>query len=400
MRKSRIVFLLLAAVLTAGAIFLTKPQNAFRLEEPLTLCVAVDLHYIAPELTDNGAYFTRIVENGDGKAMLYCEEITDAFVSQIVAQKPDALVLAGDLTFNGAKASHEALAAKLRAIRDAGIAVLVIPGNHDLESPMAAAFHEDAYTLVESVTAPEFAEIYADFGYGEARARDESSLSYVAELSPQLWALMVDVNTPAAPGALREETLSWARRQLDAAHENGVRVIAVSHQNVLPHNSVFHDGFVMENGEALQALYERRDVWCNLSGHMHVQHIARSDAGLTEIASSALVTSPCQYGILALDGSKASYRTEPVAFSHAEDARQFLWDLSRRTSEEECTDDDLCRFFADVNTAYLAGRGDRMDWDEAQYDALRRQTLFLGAYLQSLRDDGFQDHTQRVFPLR
>ena len=46
----------------------------------LTICVASDIHYIAPELTDGGAYFTELIENADGKAMQYCEEITDAFV--------------------------------------------------------------------------------------------------------------------------------------------------------------------------------------------------------------------------------------------------------------------------------------------------------------------------------
>ena len=145
---------------------------------PLTLAAATDLHYIAPELTDGGECFTRLVENADGKAMAYCEEITDAFVSQVTGEKPDALILTGDLTFNGAKASHEALAAKLSFIENAGIPVLVIPGNHDLNSTMAASFQGRSYTLVDSVDAGQFAEIYGDFGYREALARDKASLSY------------------------------------------------------------------------------------------------------------------------------------------------------------------------------------------------------------------------------
>ena len=78
MNRSRLVFLISAALILAGAVLLfpAEERTASRKPlEPLTLAVAADLHYIAPELTDGGAYFTRIVENGDGKAMAYCKRI-------------------------------------------------------------------------------------------------------------------------------------------------------------------------------------------------------------------------------------------------------------------------------------------------------------------------------------
>ena len=43
----------------------------------IKLIVATDLHYISPSLTDHGEYFTRMVENADGKYMTFCEEIID-----------------------------------------------------------------------------------------------------------------------------------------------------------------------------------------------------------------------------------------------------------------------------------------------------------------------------------
>lgn len=59
---------------------------------------ASDLHYIAPTLTDHGAYFTTLTESGDGKLMRYIEEITDAFLTEVSQARPDALLLTGDLT--------------------------------------------------------------------------------------------------------------------------------------------------------------------------------------------------------------------------------------------------------------------------------------------------------------
>ena len=103
-----------------------------------TILVASDTHFISPALTDNGAYFTRMVERSDGKVTLYCDALTDAFCAQVIAQQPDCLILSGDLTFNGARRSHEDFAQKLARIQEAGIPVYVIPGNHDLYSGAAA----------------------------------------------------------------------------------------------------------------------------------------------------------------------------------------------------------------------------------------------------------------------
>ena len=89
-------------------------------ESGYSVITASDLHYLAPELTDHGEYFQRVMENGDGKVTEYCVEIMDAFLEEVIQCKPEALILTGDLSFNGARASHESLAAKLQLVEDAG----------------------------------------------------------------------------------------------------------------------------------------------------------------------------------------------------------------------------------------------------------------------------------------
>lgn len=177
-------------------------------EPRVVLFTATDLHYIAPTLTDNGALFTDLIEQGDGKAMAYSDALIEAFVAQVIAEKPDALILSGDLTFNGARESHKALSLRLARVRDAGIPVFVLPGNHDLNSSSAARFEGDGYTRVDGVTAGEFAALYHAFGFDGALSRDADSLSYVAALSDDLRLLMLDVNTSAAPNAVLKGTLS------------------------------------------------------------------------------------------------------------------------------------------------------------------------------------------------
>ena len=140
--KTRLAFLALTALALACCILLNREPGlnvADRgLLEKQTIIVASDLHYLSPALTDHGPYFQYLIENADGKVTAYGEELVEAFVAQVLEKAPDALILSGDLTFNGAEQSHMELATLLRPLKDAGIRVLVLPGNHDLENPMSA----------------------------------------------------------------------------------------------------------------------------------------------------------------------------------------------------------------------------------------------------------------------
>ena len=91
--KQPILFLCLAALILGGAIWLSGRENDVQHDylpmEPVTIVQATDLHALAPELTDGGAYFTQVVENADGKFMPRIEEIVEEFVQKAAAlQRP------------------------------------------------------------------------------------------------------------------------------------------------------------------------------------------------------------------------------------------------------------------------------------------------------------------------
>ena len=170
--KERATFLIGAAMILGFAFTLLGKQNSKeenKTQNQVTLVVATDLHYLAPTLTDGGEFFRQYIENGDGKVIPYCEEITEAFVEQVIAEKPNAVILSGDLTFNGENESHIALAEKLARIEEKGIPVYVLPGNHDLKNAKAASFQGDSYSFVESIDALEFTEAYKEF---EEKSKD------------------------------------------------------------------------------------------------------------------------------------------------------------------------------------------------------------------------------------
>lgn len=275
------------------------------------IILATDIHYFDPSLTDYGPRFQEMVEYGDGKVVTYIDEITDAFLEEVIQLRPNALILSGDLTLEGEKKSHESLAEKLYRVEEAGIPVLVIPGNHDINNKRAARYEGEQRLPAEYTTPEEFRRIYRDFGYDEAISEDVRSLSYVYQLDEEHRIMMLDTcqYRPVAKvgGAILSETYYWIEEQLEEAWEEAMDVIPVAHHNLLEESKIYVDDCTIEHGEQLVNILDEWDVKLFLSGHLHVQHTMRSEdnRGVWEAVTSSLATPACQYGVLTCrdDGS-------------------------------------------------------------------------------------------------
>lgn len=276
--------------------------------EPLTVWVASDLHYIPKELTNGSPLFAELTRQGDGKQLEQIVEITDALLDGAKTAKPDVLILSGDLSYNGEYDSHVSLAARLAEVEAAGVTVLVTPGNHDVNCFVSMRFEGDEASYCDYTYPEEFAEIYADYGRGQAISRDKSSLSYVYQVGG-VWFAVLDT-TATTSGAILSDTFEWLEKQLAKGEKRGVTMIGVSHHNLLVHNPRFDYGYTVYHNERLLALCERYGVRLNLSGHLHIQSIAEKD-GVYDIASGSLAVYPFQHGVMTIasDGG-ISYRTQ------------------------------------------------------------------------------------------
>ncbi len=323
----------------------TESAASWAAASSLRLVIASDLHYLSPKLTDGGEKFMQIIESADGKAMLYIEEITDAFIAEMLAASPDCIIISGDLTFNGARQSHEDLAAKLKRLTDADIPVLVIPGNHDIDNKSAAKFEGSSYTLVPSLSAGEFSDMYQAFGLSDALYRDSASLSYVYAPTSDLWICMLDTNA-LTDNVISDETLAWLDKILTEADEKQIQVITVSHQNLLAHNPLFVSGFQITNADALRRVLDSHHVLCHFSGHMHLQHIAEDS--IPEVVTSSLALSPNQYGLLSYEGGTLSYSTVKLDVS--------AWAVAQSSENEDLLHfaDYAESFFKDTGYAQMS----------------------------------------------
>lgn len=302
------------------------------------IIIGTDIHYLSGSLTDGGIRFQQMVEHGDGKVVTYIDEITDAFLDEVIRLRPNALILSGDLTLDGERPSHEELAQKLYKVEAEGIPVLVIPGNHDINNRHAARFEGTERLPAEFTTPEEFREIYKDFGYDEAVSEDSGSLSYVYELDGNNRIMMLDTcqYRPVAKvgGAILSSTYDWIEEQLEAAWDADASVIPVAHHNLLDESEIYVDDCTIEHGEQLVEMLEEWDVPLFLSGHLHVQHCKRSDdsSGIWEMVTSSLATPACQYGALTWrDDGSFSYKTWSV-------------DVERWAAEQGIEDINLLNF--------------------------------------------------------
>ena len=283
----------------------SSPEPTQALEEGAArIIIATDIHYLARDLTDMQMSYEYTADHGDGKVMKYIWEITDAFIEEVKAEKPDLVILEGDLTYNGERDSHIELASKLEAIEEAGIPVIVIPGNHDINNPDASRFEGESILSTESITPEEFEEIYDKFGYSEAVSRDPASLSYVYQINDKTRALMLDScqydPKNLVGGMIKDDTYTWIEEQMEEAWNLGMKVIPVAHHNLLDESEVYLQDCTIEHSEQLIDQLESWEVPLFLSGHLHVQHYKRShgDSGIYEIVTGSLSTPPCLYGIL------------------------------------------------------------------------------------------------------
>ncbi len=411
MKKKRICALLLALCLLLSACAQRGRGEDGAEGEPkeLRIAIASDLHYLSQELTDNGPLFQEVVARGDGKLMLDIEAITEAFTEQMIAEKPDMLILSGDLSFNGEYQSHVDLAEKLKRIEDAGVQVLVLPGNHDINISSALRFEGEEYELTESIGAEEFRRLYGDFGYDEALSLDEQSGSYVYEACEGLRIIMLDTNSYSG-NFLPEQSIFWLEQQLKQAKKDKAQAITVSHQNVLPHNNLFNFGYRILNAEEIFPLLKKYGVLAHFSGHMHIQHAA-SD-GMTEVLTSPLSLVPCRYGLLRWTRNSLSYEAKSVDVSawaekqglrdekllhFADYARDGFYQSSYRQILSAFSSSDypqesierMARCFAETNLAYFTGEPidreklarDLEFWMETTGES------FHTAYLRSILED-------------
>lgn len=293
MRKD---FLMLAIWLMVAGLALTPLQMLGQTK----IAVISDPHVISEDLAENPGAWESTVSNSR-KLLDYSKEVFDVLMAKFASEKPDILLISGDLTEDGGLKSHNYVAQELAKLEAAGVNVYVIPGNHDISKALSES---------------SFAEKYQAFGYDEDSEKDANSLSYACEPVPGLVLIGIDSHS----GALAEGTLNWVCTQAEKGRQAGKQVIAMMHHPLFPHISgaeLFVESYAISDYENVRNRLADAGIRVILTGHFHVTDNAKDwnadkTAEIYDLNVGCPISYPCDYRMLTLtlDGDSPSLRAK------------------------------------------------------------------------------------------
>lgn len=353
-RVCRWISLLLVLVLVMGMLPTTLAQTAQK--EDLTFGVLSDPHYFPTQYNGTRGEDYQNQISGDLRLMGEGEALTTGAVDQMLEQGdlPSVLLVTGDLSSEGELASHQGFAQQMARLQEAGVTVLVIPGNHDLYNSSAMTFESDTQIKDNGTgslwtTEAQFRDVYASMGYDEEAtvtasngvltsveyyvedlgedgiADCQGGLSYLAVTDQGYAFLMVDTEIYTADfngkgqawgngkGMISDDLLSWMLEQLAWCEEQGLTVISGMHHPLLIHNTTSETEFVTDrvqvqsgengytpdtNNTLVKTLADAGLRWV-FTGHMHENDIASyttaSGNTIYDLETGGLVAYPAPY---------------------------------------------------------------------------------------------------------
>jgi len=296
----------------------------------LTFYLVTDTHYYNSEVLGPSDHVDQITLNENGA-------IIDAAFDKLIAKEDsDIILIAGDLTNNGERESHDGLIPKLRRLKEAGKRVYVITATHDYG---LTDITEDGESdrRAGATYRNDLPALYHEFGFQDAIATFEQ-FSYVVQLAPgyRLLCLNDDGDGRAFCGYY-EPQLNWILEQIRLAKEAGDFIFAMTHHPVLPPSPVYplmSKRDMLGNYENTSTVLADAGLRFIFTGHAHMQSIncKRTERGnrLYDINTGSLSGFPTPIRRVEIDDQAMRITTEHID--------HFDWDLQGKTVMQYLSD--------------------------------------------------------------
>jgi len=269
--------------------------------EKLKFYLLTDTHYFEESLGAEGKAYEEYMKT----EAFYLKEssaINKAVFKKLKEDKEtELIIIPGDLSKDGEYESHKSLINELNDLKQSGKKIFVLTAGHDYNEH-GRSYKNDEFVPVKGTEFKELYNLYYEFGYKDALSVDEETLSYIAEIAPNIRLLALNCDSKReCKGLIDERLLNWAKEQLQKAKEDGVYTIAMCHYPVIPSVPVFDlvgDAHV-KNWREIASFLADNGVELVLTGHMHIQSINEftSESGnkLYDICTATTVGTPGKY---------------------------------------------------------------------------------------------------------
>lgn len=283
-------------------------------KKDVKIAVVSDTHYYPLNYVSDCDDYKAYV-GGDPKMLEESGSIIDAALAMVKADRPDLLLISGDLTKDGEVQGLTDIAGKLAEVEKAGTQVYVINGNHDIYNSDACTFANGKKEQVESASPKKFREIFAEFGYdgkeGQAYYKDSDEarkakeeynpgffnmdddipgcLSYTVDLGNYMILAIdsgqylpsagtgLDTKEHITAGRIDKHVLTWAEEQVKAADAEGKTVVGLMHHGLIPHfkgeDNVLSE-YVVDNWRHAATTLADAGMRYIFTGHMHANDVA------------------------------------------------------------------------------------------------------------------------------
>lgn len=300
--------------------------------KPFKFFVITDTHYYSKRLDAYGKPYEEFM---DFEQKCYAETayINDAVFEYLEkSNDADTVLIAGDLSFNGEKASHEDFSELLKKMQNSGKDIYVVTAGHDIESN-PFAFDENGRKDAEGIRFSDLYGYYRDFGYDKAISFYKKNLSYVAQLSDGVRLLVLCNDGEEGKNlAYSDELMAWAVEQAQKAKADGQMMFAMEHYPVIAGQPVLQligDARQKNSRQLINTLADN-GVHLIFTGHMHNQSInmALSDNGnkFWDVCTGSVIGCPAFMRLVTVE-DKNTVKIESIPVP------EFEWDKKGKTGK-------------------------------------------------------------------
>ena len=284
------------------------------------------LSYLDPSLMSDclfeGSDFMKVLSTENVVEEL-CNPILEQALLQILAEKPDLLLITGELSYKREKISHEAVAKILKDISEQGIKVYVIPGNADINNPAAKAYNGSGSSPTLTITEEEFKNIYKEFGFNNAISRDPNSLSYLSEAYNNLWILGIDarVYPVTSSGLIKPATMAWIKYWLAEANKKNITVLALCHHEITEpwaETTIYGPAYVIKNHETVESELTNAGLRVIFGGYANdITMVTKEENVLYDVCANYLPSPPHAYRLIKMEPNSMKIETRYVTTINA-----------------------------------------------------------------------------------
>ena len=296
-----------------------------------------DLHLYAGERIGSfGEAYDRKAQF-DQKCMQESVAIVQAAFDAMAADKEtEVVIISGDLTFDGEKASHDLLTEMLAKLKAQGKRIFVTTATHDYRMN-ARRYTETGAEPVEKYPREKLREVYADFGWNEAIAEHPASMSYAVKMFPGWRFLLMNDDGPEGYCGYSDDLLKWVKQQAAEAKKDGERIITVTHHPMLPPAKIyplFSHGQMLCGYETTAPMFADLGIEYVFTGHTHMQSISHLDTvrggRIYHINTGSVTGHPAPYRKMTITPDGIDVKTLNVT--------SFDWDLGGKSVDEYMKD--------------------------------------------------------------